>query len=337
MGQAACTAYESVELSFEERLARTGCWSVRALTPTVMQMNVGYACNQQCVHCHIIAGPGRDESMSRSVMESSLDFAMRAGIREIDLTGGAPELHPEFRWFVENASSRGLRTTDRCNLTVLIEAGREDLPGFMAEHRVRMMASLPCYTSETTDEVRGPGAFERSIAGLRALNAVGYGCAGSGLDLILVHNPSGATLPGRQSDLEADYRGHLSREHGIEFTRLIAMANMPAGRFLSFLELTGELASYMRALERSFNPMTLDGLMCRTTISVRWDGALFDCDFNQCLGLGLGGGDMTIANADFSSLADRPIRCANHCYACTAGPGSGCAGEVTSDEVTSNG
>lgn len=281
---------EVVRTSFETRVRQYGAWPLAAQSPRVLQMNLGYRCNQRCCHCHLDAGPDRNEEMSDEVLRASLTFAAHAGINEFDLTGGAPELHSRFRWLVGAIRQQGGAVIDRCNLTVLSEAGQQDLAEFLAAHQVRVMASLPHYSQEMTDRVRGRDVYARSIAGLRALNAVGYGLPGSALELTLVYNPASAVLPPTQQELEADFRGQLAGRHGIAFTRLIAITNVPLGRFLRFLVASGNLRRYMARLEGQFNPSTLPNLMCRSLISVGWNGALYDCDFNGSLGLAIENG-----------------------------------------------
>jgi len=319
---------EAVTVAFEQRVARAGEWPIAALPPAVLQMNLGYRCNQRCAHCHVDASPERAEEMPWAVMQAALEFAGRSRIIEFDLTGGAPELHPHFRQLIERIKAQGGHVTDRCNLTILTEAREQDLPRFLAAHRVRVMASLPHHSCEMTDRVRGDHAFARSLAGLRALNAAGHGFPGTGLELVLVVNPSGAFLLASQESLEADFRAALAR-HGVVFTRLIALANMPIGRFLRFLIESGNLARYMRRLEASFNAATVPNLMCRTTLSLGWNGTLYDCDFNQALGLAIGNGESAhIRSATSDELTGRAVRCRSHCYGCTAGQGSSCTGAV---------
>ena len=315
-----------VDIAFEERLSKHGIWPIKAHNPVTLQMNLGYLCNQECAHCHLDAGPNRTEQMPRGVMELALDFADKAGIMDFDLTGGAPELNQNFRWLVEQLREREAQVMDRCNLTVLSEPGQKDLAGFLAENRVSVTASLPHYGSEVTDRIRGASVFDKSIFALKKLNEVGYG---TDLDLTLVHNPGGAILPGRQESLEAGYRKKLFNEHGVVFTRLITITNMASGRFLRFLERSGNLHRYMRRLEQGFNPATVPNLMCRTLISLRWDGALFDCDYNQSLDLQIrNGSPMNIQKASLTDLVGRAVLCKNHCYGCTAGKGSSCGGAV---------
>ena len=319
----------AVRLAFAERVAQCGAWPIRAGMPTTLQMNLGYRCNQRCVHCHLDAGPERTETMSPEVIEAALGCAERLGIREFDLTGGAPELHPDFRRLVAAVTQRGGRVTDRCNLTVLDEPGQEDLLDFLAAQRVRIMASLPHYTPAMTDRVRGRQVFQRSLAVLRRMNAAGYGLPASERELVLVYNPTGAFLPAAQADLEADFRARLAAEQGIVFTRLIALANLPTGRFLTFLHASGNLYRYMARLEQQFNPATLPHLMCRSLLSLGWDGTLYDCDFNQALGQPIQlDTPANIRHLSLEALAGRPIHCRNHCYGCTAGQGSSCGGAV---------
>jgi radical SAM/Cys-rich protein len=316
------------DVLFEERLAREGIAPVTAGQPTLMQMNLGYRCNQACVHCHVQAGPLRREEMDAETADAALDFARTCGISEFDLTGGAPELNTNFRQLVERISADGGGIIDRCNLTILTEPGQEGRAEFLAAHGVHIHASLPCYTMENTDSVRGSGVFQRSISALKMLNTLGYGLPDSDLELTLVYNPGGVVLPGDQASLEADYRATLSG-YGISFTRLIAIANVPSGRFLRSLIASESLESYMRMLAMSFNPDTIPSLMCRTTISVGWDGRLYDCDFNQSLGLEIGNGKpATVWDTSLDELLNRRVKCGNHCYACAAGHGSSCGGAI---------
>jgi radical SAM/Cys-rich protein len=319
----------AVGLAFVDRVKQAGAWPIRAGHPTTLQMNLGYRCNQRCAHCHLEAGPERTEQMSREVMQAALDFAARAGITDFDLTGGAPELNPHFRWLVTTLVSRGASVTDRCNLTILAEPGQQDLADFLAVQGVQVVCSLPHYRAEMTRRVRGDQVFERSISGLQKLNAAGYGHSGSRLELVLVHSPAGAILPGRQSSLEQEFRSQLHDQHGIVFTRLIVLTNNPTGRFLSFLERSGNLERYLARLEQQFNPATVANLMCRHLISVAWNGSLYDCDFNQALGMEIrSGSPARIESAAVEALVGREVRCGNHCYACTAGQGSSCGGAV---------
>ena len=298
----------------------------------VLQVNVGKRCNQACAHCHVDAGPTRTEQMSRETAEACLRFLSDSEIPVIDITGGAPELSPEFQRLVLGARALGRRVMDRCNLTVILEPGREHLPGFFRENAVELVCSLPCYTRDNVDEQRGRGVFDRSIRALRILNETGYGHPGTGLRLDLVYNPIGPSLPPPQAALEADYHERLGIDFGIVFNRLLTLTNMPIGRFAQSLRRTGGYDAYLRMLSAHFNSATLDGLMCRTTLSVGWDGLLYDCDFNQMLGMpitGPSGDPLVIHRAKPVDLEGLAIRVADHCYGCTAGAGSSCGGAIT--------
>lgn len=296
-----------------------------------LQVNLGYRCNQRCVHCHVAAGPHRTEQMAAGTIDLLLAVLDRQPeIRTLDLTGGAPELHPDFRRLVAGAHARGRRVIDRCNLTVLHEPGQEGLADFLAQHAVEIVASLPCYLEENVDRQRGNGSFAASLAALQTLNALGYGRPGSGLQLDLVYNPQGDTLPPPQAALEADYRRELRARHGIEFNRLLALANMPIQRFGSLLVSRGRFQDYLATLRRAHRPENLAHVMCRELISVDWQGYLHDCDFNQQLGLGLGpdGERVHLRALAAGYLAERRVRVAEHCYGCTAGQGSSCRGAL---------
>jgi radical SAM/Cys-rich protein len=315
---------------FADALASNGLWPLQAGGIQVLQVNVGKLCNQTCRHCHVDAGPDRDEVMSRETMRLCLDALERADIPVLDVTGGAPELNPDFRWLVEQARARGRQVIDRCNLTILLVARFEDLPDFLARHRVEVVASLPCYLPQNTDRQRGEGVFDKSIEALRRLNAVGYGRPESGLTLTLVYNPVGPSLPPPQAALEADYRRELLARYGVVFNRLFTITNMPISRFLDDLLESGQYEEYMRKLVEAYNPAAAAGVMCRTTLSVGWDGQLYDCDFNQMLDLELGQGlPRHIRDFDPARLASRTIVTGQHCYGCTAGSGSGCQGAIT--------
>jgi radical SAM/Cys-rich protein len=316
--------------AFEQALAEHGVGPLLASGLKVLQINVGKKCNQTCRHCHVDAGPDRREVMSRETMELCLDAVSRAGIPCVDITGGAPELNPDFRYLVAEARRRGARVIDRCNLTILMAPGYRDLPEFLAEQAVEVVAPLPCYTAGSTDAQRGDGVFVQSVAALRRLNDVGYGRPGADLDLTLVYNPLGPVLPPGQEALEADCRRELAARHGIEFTRHYTITSMPISRFLDDLLRAGQVDRYMETLMMAFNPATVQGLMCRTTVSVSWDGGLHDCDLNQMLGLPLAHGlSRHIRDLD-ESLRDRAIVVGPHCFGCTAGHGSGCQGAVVS-------
>ena len=303
---------------------------------TALQVNLGYRCNQSCLHCHVNAGPNRTEEMADATVELIPRVLAARGLSTLDLTGGAPELHPRFRWLVEAARRLGVKVIDRCNLTILSEPGQEDLADFLAGQGVEVVASLPCYLEENVDEQRGKGVFERSIAGLRRLNALGYGRAGGSLNLNLVYNPLGPSLPPDQIKLEQAYKEQLATRYGVVFNRLFTITNMPIQRFGSQLVSCNEFADYMALLKGAFRPENLDGVMCRTLLSVGWQGEVFDCDFNQMLGLPLGGAtDRPVMLADLmdSDLAGHPIGIADHCYGCTAGQGSSCGGALGPEQT----
>lgn len=293
-----------------------------------VQVNIGLACNLACLHCHVESGPKRTEAMTRETMESVLAAVRASGARLVDITGGAPEMHPGFRWFVEAALATGAGVLVRTNLTILLEPGYTDLPAWFASRRVHLVASLPCYTQSNVDAQRGRGTFDASIAALRALNAVGYGGHPS-LPLDLVYNPGGASLPGPQAALDADYRRRLSEDFGIVFTRLLTITNMPIGRFARDLARTAALDPYVATLVHAFNPATVAGLMCRHQLHVAWDGRVYDCDFNYAEGLGAGpDGRMHVRDFVPAAFLARQIVTEDHCFGCTAGAGSSCGGAL---------
>ncbi len=295
----------------------------------VLQVNVGKLCNQTCAHCHVDAGPDRREVMSRETAEQVIELLRRHPIPTLDITGGAPELNPNFRWLVSEARRLDRHVIDRCNLTILELPAQADLAEFLAANRVEVIASLPSFRKSGTDAQRGAGVFDKSITALRRLNALGYGGGGDDLKLGLVHNPVGAFLPGNQSSLERDYKRELQERHGIVFDNLYTITNMPISRFLEFLERRGTLQHYMNLLVRSFNPAAAAAVMCRTYISVGWDGQLYDCDFNQMLAMPIDyGAPSTLAGLLASGRLGRRIRTGRHCFGCTAGAGSSCAGAV---------
>jgi len=305
----------------------------------IVQLNLGAKCNQKCMHCHVDAGPNRTERMDTAVIDRVFSLIERTpGIRALDLTGGAPELHPLFRSIVKRARSLGLDVIDRCNLTVLLEAGQELTAMFLAEHGVRIIASLPCYTVENVDAQRGQAVFARSLKALKTLNGLGYGTEdssseGSGLILDLVYNPAGANLPGNQAELDRDYHARLQAEYGIAFNKLITITNVPIARFRSDLELQRTYDSYLDLLRANFNSDTLDSLMCRSLASIGWAGEIYDCDFNQALKL-QGFPSRTVFDIrSFDDLEGSRICLASHCLACTAGAGSSCFGAVTDGAV----
>jgi radical SAM/Cys-rich protein len=295
-----------------------------------LQVNVGRVCNQACKHCHVDAGPARTESMSRETSAHVLSAVRQFRIPNLDITGGAPELNPQFEYLVLGSRSAGANVLVRHNLTVQFVPGQEDLPEFFAANAVEVVASLPYFLRQQTDAQRGGGVFDQSVEALKRLNAVGYGIEGSGLRLDLVYNPVGAFLPPSQASIEKDFKRELSDRYGIRFNRLFTITNMPVSRFLDYLHRSGNYVRYMAKLASSFNPATLPGLMCKSLISVGWDGRLYDCDFNQMLNLSLSNGHAeNIADLDIAGLQGRGISTGNHCYGCTAGPGSSCGGSLT--------
>ncbi|TWB90694.1 radical SAM/Cys-rich protein [Synechococcus sp. Ace-Pa] len=300
--------------------------SLRRLDLRTLQVNITYRCNQACSHCHVDASPSRTESMDDATLALIPSVLQARGLGCLDLTGGAPELHPGFRGLVRAARRLGVQVIDRCNLTILLEPGQEDLAAFLAAEGVTVVASLPCYLKENVEKQRGGGVFARSIEGLRRLNALGYGQPDSGLELDLVYNPQGAALPPPQQALEADYRRVLWQEYGVVFNRLYALANMPIQRFSAALAASGQLDDYLALLRASHRPANLDQVMCRQLISVDWQGWLYDCDFNQQLGLPAGGRHLRdLLQRD---PAGDPIQVAAHCFGCTAGSGSSCGGAL---------
>lgn len=296
-----------------------------------LQVNLGYRCNQRCLHCHVNAGPTRTEMMDDENIALLPRVLKAREIQLLDLTGGAPEMHPRFREVVTMARDLGVQVMDRCNLTILQEPGHEDMAEFLAANRVEVVASMPCYSPANVDQQRGEGVFDKSITALQALNALGYGKPGSGLSLNLVYNPQGPSLPPPQQALEADYKRELRQHFGIEFNTLFTLANMPIQRFGSTLISRGEFAGYLQLLKDAYQPGNLEGVMCRSLVSVDWRGYLYDCDFNQQLDLPLpgAGGRAHLRDLLEADLAGRPIRTAEHCYGCTAGQGSSCGGALS--------
>lgn len=313
---------------FDRHLERAKLFPLRATEIRVFQINVGKVCNQTCAHCHVDAGPKRTESMSRATAELCMRVLARTEIPTVDVTGGAPELNASFEWIVRESKRLGRHVMDRCNLTVLSLPRFRDLPAFLAEHEVEVVCSLPHYRALNTDKQRGAGVFARSIEGLKALNAVGYGRGGS--KLVLVTNPVGALVPSAsQGALLAEWKRELRRLHGVEFDELHTITNMPISRYLEWLERSGNLETYLAKLVHAFNPAAAEGVMCRTTLSVGWDGRLHDCDFNQMLELECGhGAPRHLAEFDLESLATRRIVTGRHCFGCTAGAGSSCGGQI---------
>ncbi|RVU49306.1 arsenosugar biosynthesis radical SAM (seleno)protein ArsS [Rubrivivax rivuli] len=315
-------------------LAATDFPALRRRALETLQVNLGYKCNQSCLHCHVNASPQRTEMMDAETAALVLQVLRQRRVQTLDLTGGAPELNEHFRELVIGARALGVRVIDRCNLTILSEPGQEDLAEFLAGQGVEVTASLPCYSVGNVDRQRGEGVFDRSIAGLQALNALGYGVEGTGLVLNLVYNPQGAVLPPPQQALEADYKRELMAHFGIVFNHLYALTNMPIQRFGSTLVSKGGFQSYLQLLKNSFQAHNLDTVMCRSTLSVDWQGQLYDCDFNQMLGLRAQVGERATAHlrdllgADSSDGRGSAIRVAEHCYGCTAGQGSSCGGAL---------
>ncbi len=312
-------------------LVRSDFPAIRRHAVTTVQANLGYVCNQSCLHCHVNAGPTRTESMSGETIGHLLAFVAASGATTLDLTGGAPELNPHFRPLVARARDAGVKVIDRCNLTILEEPGQEDLADFLAARGVEIVASLPCYTEELVDRQRGKGVYGKSIRAIRRLNALGYGREGSGLVLNLVYNPQGPTLPPAQEKLEADYKRILGEAFGIAFNGLFTLANMPIQRFGSTLVSKGQFNEYMALLRGAHRDENLDGVMCRSLVSVDWQGYLYDCDFNQMLGLPIrvaGRPRPHLKDALGRDLEGNAIVVRDHCYGCTAGQGSSCGGAL---------
>jgi radical SAM/Cys-rich protein len=311
-----------------DRLAAIPFPAIRRGRLTTLQVNLGYRCNQSCFHCHVNAGPNRTEAMDAATVDLVLEVLARRALATLDVTGGAPELHPDFRRLVTAARDLGVKVMDRCNLTILSEPGQEDLVAFLAANQVEVVASLPCYLESNVDAQRGKGVFDRSILGLRKLNEVGYGDRRRGLVLNLVFNPQGASLPPSQKALEADYKRVLFERYGIVFDELFVLANMPIQRFGSTLISKNQFDGYMTLLQGAHRPENLHGVMCRTLVSVDYQGFLHDCDFNQMLKLPMGGAAAHLRDLLAENLEGRPIRVAGHCYGCTAGQGSSCGGAL---------
>ena len=313
---------------FGKKLKEIGLLPLKPTDIDIVQINAGKMCNQVCKHCHVDAGPDRKEIMTKETFEQCLKVLANTDIPTVDITGGAPEMNPHFRWFVEECSKLGKKVIDRCNLTIILSNPKyHDLPQFLAKHKVEVVSSLPYFSKSRTDSQRGDGVFQASIQALQMLNEVGYGKEGTGLNLHLVYNPSGAFLPGDQSSLEAEFKRQLQRRHNIVFNNLFAITNLPVSRFLDYLLETNNYESYMESLVEAFNPAAAMGVMCRNTISVSWDGYLYDCDFNQMLELKVeNGSPQHIADFDLEALNNRNIILNQHCYGCTAGAGSSCGG-----------
>lgn len=322
-------------VTFEEKLAGIGRWPLLPVGIETLQVNVGKLCNQTCRHCHVDAGPTRTEIMARETAEQVVEVLRRYAIPHLDITGGAPELNPNFEYLVREARVLGRHVIDRSNLTVLFVSGREQLPEFLRDHEVEVIASMPCYLEENVEAQRGKGVYAKSIAALQRLNRLGYGRPDTGLVLNLVYNPLGPALPPAQQPLEEAYRQQLGERFGIVFNNLYTLTNMPINRFLTDLVRHGNYERYMELLASTFNPATMDGLMCRTLVSVGWDGMLYDCDFNQMLAMPINHGfPQHIRDFDAYLLARREIRTGAHCFGCTAGSGSSCTGAVVGISVS---
>lgn len=315
---------------FGQKLKEIGLLPLKPTKIDIFQVNVGKMCNQVCKHCHVDAGPDRKEIMTKETMQQCVDALAASDIQTVDLTGGAPEMNPNFRWFVEEISKLGRKIIVRCNLTIILANPKyHDLPAFFAKHKIEVVSSLPHFSAARTDAQRGDGVFEKSIKALQMLNEVGYGKEDTGLTLNLVYNPSGAFMPPSQSSLEKEFKRKLKRKYDIEFNSLFAITNLPISRFLDYLIQSGNYEEYMQKLIDAFNPEAAANVMCRSTISIGWDGYLFDCDFNQMLDLKVASkGSQHIKDFDLKALSERNIILNQHCYGCTAGAGSSCGGEV---------
>ncbi len=315
---------------FSERIAQIGYPTLKPVPVEIFQINIGKLCNQTCAHCHVDAGPDRkEENMDRETLEQCLAIIKKYKIPKVDITGGAPEMNAHFRWFVEECTAAGAEVMDRCNLTILRANPKyHDLPDFFKKNKVHVVSSLPYFSKSRTDNQRGDGVFEDSIKALQMLNEVGYGIEGTGLKLDLVYNPAGAFLPGSQESLELEFKKQLKRKYNIEFNSLFAITNLPIARFLEYLIDSNNYESYMQELVAAFNPSTVEGLMCRNTLSISWDGYIHDCDFNQMLELKSDVRGTHISDLNMADLMARDIKLSQHCYGCTAGAGSSCGGEI---------
>jgi radical SAM/Cys-rich protein len=314
-------------MEFIETLKKHNCYPLSASKIETLQVNVGYRCNMTCKHCHVQAGPSRSEMMDLDTIKAVIDILAGSDIRLLDITGGAPEFNPHLRFLIEEARTLGCHVMVRSNLTIYSEDGMEDMPLFYRDHGIELVASLPYYQGEVVDRVRGEHAFEKSIRALRTLNNLGFGVDPGGLKLDLVHNPQGMFLPPCQGRMEEEYRRELDRRYGVSFNNLFTLTNMPIGRFRKFLVERNQLDRYMERLRKSFNPAAVEGIMCRYLINVGWDGTLYDCDFNQMIGLSLNDKyPGTVREFDTGILAEREIAVDDHCFGCTAGQGSSCQG-----------
>jgi radical SAM/Cys-rich protein len=316
-------------IRFSDKMYTVGLFPLTTISLDIFQINVGKMCNQVCEHCHVDAGPDRKEIMTRETMQICMDAIDKTNCHTVDLTGGAPEMNPDFRWFVEQLSAKGKKIIVRCNLTIIVANKKHhDLPDFFKKHKIEIASSLPYFNSAKTDAQRGEGVFEKSIRALKMLNAVGYGMEGTGLILNLVYNPSGAFLPPDQDSLQNQFKRKLREGFEIEFNDLFAITNLPISRYLSYLVASKNYEKYMEKLVNAFNPMAAAGVMCRNTISVGWDGFLYDCDFNQMLELKVAVKGQHLSDFDLEALESRHIILNEHCYGCTAGAGSSCGGTV---------
>ncbi|GAB4333558.1 MAG: arsenosugar biosynthesis radical SAM protein ArsS [Flammeovirgaceae bacterium] len=315
--------------SFQEKLKSSHLFPLKSKGIEIFQINVGKMCNQICRHCHVDAAPDRKEIMSKETMELCLRKIPEIGAKTVDITGGAPEMNPYFRWFTEEVKKLGCKIMVRCNLTIIVSNPKyHDLPEFFKKHEVEVVSSLPYFTATRTDAQRGEGVFEKSIQALKMLNAVGYGADESGLIINLVYNPAGAFLPSSQKDLESQFKKKLWNEYGIRFNQLFAITNLPISRFLEYLIQSGNYEAYMEKLSNAYNPLAAQNVMCRNTISVGWDGYLYDCDFNQMLELKIQNPQNHLSTINSEDLQKREIVVGKHCFGCTAGAGSSCGGAI---------
>lgn len=324
------TPFGTEPTAFQTKLRESALYPLQPTQIEIFQVNVGKMCNQVCKHCHVDAGPDRQEIMTREMMQHCIDAVKKSDVHTVDITGGAPEMNPDFRWFVEELSALGKKIIVRCNLTIIVANPKyNDLPDFFKKHKIEVVSSLPYFTAVRTDSQRGEGVFERSIRALKMLNAVGYGQPETGLILNLVYNPSGAFLPADQAGLEREFRNKLKSGWGIDFTNLFAITNLPVSRFLDYLITSGNYDTYMEKLVNAYNPVAAANVMCRNTVSVSWDGYLYDCDFNQMLELKVDVfGSQHVSKWDTALLSKRAIVVNQHCFGCTAGAGSSCGGTV---------
>jgi len=322
-------------IPFDERLKQDGTYPLKASGISVFQLNLGRLCNQACKHCHVEASPDRTELMSKEVINLCLDILAKSDIPIVDITGGAPEMHPMYCELVAKVSAMGKKVMTRCNLTICTEEGYEDMPSFYKKHSVEVLASLPYFKKEETDKTRGRGVYDKSIEALKKLNEIGYGIDGSELMLHLVYSPAGLYFPPSQQALEVDFKRELDARHGISFNSLYSMLNMPIGRFAQFLKRSSNYGAYMKKLESAYNLSAASNVMCKNMLSVDWQGHLYDCDFNQMLDIKVNhGAPSHISKFNSEVLKNREIMVGSHCYGCTAGSGSSCGGATT--EPTGN-